>query len=265
MTISISSIAWNTAIEPEVFKVLRAHNIMHLDIAPSQYFHNIEETTDSEVLKVKDYFFQNGFTLVGMQSLLYGTSGFNVFAEATVQNKMLAYLQKVAHIASLLGATKLVFGSPRNRDCAVVAQDQVTEIAQKFFYRLGDIAAQERVTFCLEANPTCYGTNFLTTTSETFEFVKTLDHPQIKLQLDIGTVLTNKEPFTLIDQVSDYIGHIHISQPQLQAINRTYPHGELSPFLSLLPLIKTIEMTTGSEPIENITRSLAVVQEYYGN
>lgn len=84
-----------------------------------------------------------------------------------------------------------------------------------FFYRLGEIAKAEDATVCLEANPAVYGTNFLTTTDEAASFVRKLNHSNIKLQLDLGTVYTNNETAETIDSVSDVVGHIHLSEPSL--------------------------------------------------
>jgi hypothetical protein len=51
-----------------------------------------------------------------MQALLFGTTGLNVFGDNKSQEAMLEHLRAVCRIGAGLGATKLVFGSPKNRD-----------------------------------------------------------------------------------------------------------------------------------------------------
>ena len=107
-----------------------------MDFAPGKFFSDIENVTDEEILKVKNEWNHKGFSLVGMQSLLFGTSGLNLF-DVSTQTRMLEHLKKVCHIGSLTGATRLVFGSPKNRDRSSLDDSQTEDIALNFFFRLG--------------------------------------------------------------------------------------------------------------------------------
>ena len=59
---------------------------------------------------------ERGIEITGMQALLFGTSGLNVFGPSEVQDAMLAHLAAVCRIGAGLGAVRVVFGSPKNRD-----------------------------------------------------------------------------------------------------------------------------------------------------
>ena len=275
MKLSISNIAWDASFEKQVIALLLVNNIVHLDFAPGKFFSDIKNVTDEEILKVKNEWNHKGFSLVGMQSLLFGTSGLNLF-DVSTQTRMLEHLKKVCHIGSLTGATRLVFGSPKNRDRSSLDDSQTEDIALNFFFRLGEIAKEENVTVCLEANPTLYGTNFLTTTEEAAKFVRTLNHSNIKLQLDFGTIYTNHEPAGIIEDVSEIIGHIHLSEPSMAPVTTDDPiHRDLGGSLkktitkSMLSTdILTIEMLTSNaehaeDRIKTIESSIKLAKKLY--
>ena len=131
MKLSISNIAWDASFEKQVIALLLENNIVHLDFAPGKFFSDIKNVTDEEILKVKNEWNHKGFSLVGslvgMQSLLFGTSGLNLF-DVSTQTRMLEHLKKVCHIGSLTGATRLVFGSPKNRDRSSLDDSQTEDI-----------------------------------------------------------------------------------------------------------------------------------------
>lgn len=216
MRISISNIAWNVSDDKKIVDVLHKYQIDAIDIAPSKYFSDPSNITIDQIRKVKNWWIDNGIDIVGMQSLLFGTTGLNIFSTHEVQKKLLKYLRSICRIGSELSATKLVFGSPKNRDRSGFTDEQATAIAYDFFLKLGDIAYDYGVTICLEPNPTCYGSNFMTTTHETAFIVKTVNHPSIKMQLDTGAIFINKESIeSIIAKYADIISHIHLSEPNL--------------------------------------------------
>lgn len=273
--LSVSNIAWDDSFENKVIDLLIKNGVRHLDFAPGKFFYDIANITDSEILSVKNEWVQRGFTLTGIQSLLYGTTGLNLF-EICSQKRMLEHLKKICHIGSLTGAKRIVFGSPQNRDRSKLDDIQTENIALDFFYRLGEIAKEENVTVCLEANPTVYGTNFLTTTDEAASFVRKLNHSNIKLQLDLGTVYTNNETAETIDTVSGVVGHIHLSEPSLAPLaTDDHYHREVGKKLiscfsrsMFQTRILTIEMLTKfSDPaeirIKDLEKSILVAKKLY--
>jgi sugar phosphate isomerase/epimerase len=216
MRVAISNIAWDISSDEEVAALLARYDVDAIDIAPGKYFPEPKKATDSDIKAVKLWWQEKGVSLTGMQSLLFGTTGLNVFGSTDSQQALLEHLDAVCRIAAGLGSTRLVFGSPKNRDRSGIADDQVEEIAVSFFRRLGDIAAQHGVTICLEPNPTCYGANFMTTTVETAHVVAAVDHSSIRMQLDTGALAINgEEPEDIVARFAPLIGHIHASEPNL--------------------------------------------------
>lgn len=216
MRLAISNIAWDVAEDEAVAELLGKYSVDAIDVAHPKYFPDVNGVDDGELSRVRNWWAQRGIEITGMQSLLFGTSGLNLFGTAQSREAMLDHLGSVCRIGYGLGATRLVFGSPKNRDRVGLTDEGAERIALPFLNRLGDIAESHRVTICLEPNPPCYGCNFMTTTDETARIVRMLDHPAIKIQLDTGAIAINGEnPENMVTVHSDIIGHIHASEPGL--------------------------------------------------
>ncbi|HCB1535801.1 TPA: sugar phosphate isomerase/epimerase [Citrobacter braakii] len=269
MRISISNLAWDVKEDLEVANLLNLFNVDAIDIAPGKYFPDPVIATVSDILAVKEWWQERGIEIIGMQALLFGTTGLNVFGSKDVQKNLLDHLAAVCRIGAGLGATRLVFGSPKNRNCSGLSVNQVQNISRVFFRQLGDIAADNGVIVCLEPNPSIYGANFMTTSLETCRVVNDIDHPAIKMQLDTGAIIINQEDISaIVTQVKDVIGHVHISEAQLAPPGDTYSyHANIAAAItSQLPAHPaTIEMlaTKNESHLVSIRRALQLVTSLY--
>ena len=268
MQLSISNIAWEKDEEPQIAELLGRLGVTAVDVAHSKYFPDAAEATDEGIRKVRTWWEERGISIYGMQSLLFGTKGLNVFGDSESQSKLLTHLGHVCRIAEGLGAKRLVFGSPKNRDRGGLTGSEADDIALRFFSRLGDIAQSHGVVITLEPNPVCYGTNWITTTKEACSFVKELGNPSIAMQLDTGTVITNSEATAEFSEVKEAAGHVHLSEPKLLPLCLA-PLGHNDVFRAaagIAPGTVTIEMLTKGQGSteELVERSVRKVQELLG-
>ena len=267
--IAISNIAWDVVMDEEVSEVLCTSGVSYIDIAPSKYFSHPSEVSEDELLKVKEYWIQKGIEPLGMQSLLFGTQDLNVFGNLAVQDKLLSHLSDICHIGSILGATKLVFGSPKNRNRSHYSDQQAAKKAIDFFIRLGDVAKSKNVVVCLEPNPTCYQSNFMTNSLDTARIVEAIDHDNIRMQLDIGAMCINAERASdTIRRVAHLIHHIHISEPQLAPLDITNPYHKeaaeaIQSFVPRMPVSIEMLTTNIATAIHEIESSIQVVKKIY--
>lgn len=219
MRLSISNIAWDVAADAAVAAVLKRLAIDAIDVAPGKYFPRPTSTTRSQATEVAAWWADHGVAITGLQGLLFGTSGLNLFGSTATQAAMLEHLAAVCRIAGWLGAGRLVFGSPKNRDRSGLDDQATQACAVDFFRRLGAIAAGEGVVMCLEPNPPRYGANFMTTAAETAAIVTAVGHPAIAMQLDAGALAINEEPpGETIARYAPLIAHAHASEPDLVPI-----------------------------------------------
>ncbi|MNQ77456.1 Xylose isomerase-like TIM barrel [compost metagenome] len=204
-----------------------------------------------------------------MQALLFGTTGLNVFGSAESQAALLKHLEAVCRIGAGLGATRVVFGSPKNRDRSGLNDQEALDMAIPFFRQLGDIAQASGVMICLEPNPTCYGANFMTTSAETAQVVRCVAHPAIQMQLDTGALTINCEnSLVVLHDCSELIGHIHASEPDLVPLgDGCTEHRLMAAALSqYLPShIVSIEMvaTKDESHVVSIERALRIATQHY--
>lgn len=271
MRLAISNIAWDTSEDEGVAKLLKHYGVDAIDVAPGKYFPEPAKTMDEEISYVKCWWAERGIEITGMQALLFGTTGLNVFGSPEIQEAMLRHLNAVCRIGAGLGATRLVFGSPKNRDRNGLSDERVIEIAIPFFRRLGDVALSYGVMICLEPNPPRYGANFMTTSAETAEVVRQIAHPAIRMQLDTGALAINGEdPTVVLQNSATLIGHIHASESDLVPLgDGDAEHATVAACLrQLLPEhIVSIEMlATKNEPhLVSIERALGVAIRHYRN
>lgn len=262
MRLAISNIAWNVPEDEDVAKILNKYSIDAIDIAPGKYFSDFANTTSHKIDEVKSWWSDRGVEITGMQSLLFGTEGLNVFGPPEIQHRLLKHLEAVCRIASRLGSTRLVFGSPKNRNREGLTDKQAIRIATIFFRQLGDIAMDNGVIVCLEPNPTCYGANFMTSSPETAQVVNSVSHPAIRMQFDTGALSINQESAEMVlAEYSKLIGHIHASEPDLVPLGDSeIDHSEISAAIQKhIPNHPvTLEMvTTKNEPhLVSIERAL---------
>lgn len=219
MRISISSLAWDPLEDGEVAGMLNERSIDAIDLVPSKYFPLFPSAGPDEIARIRDWWARRGIEIIGMQSLLYGTSGLNVFGDESSRDSLLAHLVKVFRIAHGLGASRLVFGSPKNRDRTGLDDERTMSLAVEFFRRAGDAAAEHDAILCLEPNPPRYGANFMIDSFETHRVVEAVGHNHIRMQLDSGAMAINGEdPEFVVPECADVAGHVHASEPDLVAL-----------------------------------------------
>lgn len=269
MRIAISNLAWNVSDDEKIVSLLNTYGIDAIDIAPGKYFPDFKTASASEISRVRGWWDDRGIAITGMQALLFGTTGLNMFGSADVQAVMLDHFNDICRIGAGLGATKLVFGSPKNRDRSALSDKQTQNIAVTFLRRLGDIADRHGVMICLEPNPPCYGANFMTNSAETAMIVIEASHPAIRMQLDTGAMTINGEdPCQVVKEYGALIGHVHASEPDLVVLgDGKTNHGVVADALrKFLPdQIISIEMLPAKNEnnLVAIERALSVANSHY--
>ena len=269
MRLAISNIAWDIDEDEAIVALLQRFAINAIDIAPGKYFPEPAKATDEDIARIKDWWAGHGIEITGMQALLFGTTGLNVFGPAESQAALLTHLAAVCRIGAGLGATRVVFGSPKNRDRSGLNDQETLAVAIPFFRQLGDVAQAFGVTICLEPNPTCYGANFMTTSAETAQVVRLISHPAIRMQLDTGALTINGEnPLQVLHECADVIGHVHASDPDLLPLgDGGTAHEQMATALAqyLPDHVVTIEMvaTKNEAHTMSIERALQVATQHY--
>jgi sugar phosphate isomerase/epimerase len=222
MKLSISNIAWSENDEA-VYALLKASGFQGLEIAPTRLFPNTPyESLDSAAafgMRLRDEY---GLSIPSMQSIWYGRSE-RIFENEHAQQQLSAYTQSAINFAAALQCKSLVFGNPKQRN----RMPGDLNNAVYFFETIADAALKRDVVIALEANPAIYGTNFMNTTEAVIDFVRACNHPALKVNLDVGTMIVNDEHVDLLANHIDLIQHVHISEPYLAPIEKRPLHAAL--------------------------------------
>jgi len=100
---------------------------------------------------------------------------------------------------------------------------------------LADRAGQHGCVVLLEPNPKEYDCDFITSTPEAVRLVKLIDHPNLKVQLDLGTCFYNDEKSdNLFNSFHAHIGYIHLATKNLDSLQGT-PNPQITSLLQILP------------------------------
>lgn len=269
MRLAISNIAWDVSEDEDIALLLHRYGIDAIDVAPGKYFPEPFSASDEDITRVRAWWAERGIEITGMQALLFGTTGLNIFGPTEIQDAMLKHLSAVCRIGSGLGATRVVFGSPKNRDRTGLSDQEALDVAVSFFRLLGGIAESNGVVICLEPNPPCYGANFMTNSAQTAEIVIQVAHPAIKMQLDTGALQINGEDaMTVLQDCAALIGHVHASEPNLVTLgDGGTDHGRMAAAIKcfLVDPVVSIEMleTKDERHTVSIDRALGVATHHY--
>ena len=263
MKYSISNIAWSKEYDNEMYAFLKQQGIEGLEIAPTRIFDkpydNLELAHEYAWMLKNKY----GLTVSSMQSIWYGVKE-SIFGTDEDRAYLLDYTKKAILFAESMGIRNLVFGCPRNRNMPQGDEKQFMEIAVGFFKELGDFAYQHNTVLAMEPNPVIYNTNFLNYTKDACEFVKSVDSPGFKVNIDMGTMIYNKENPHLVKTYKNWVNHIHISAPNLAVIAPCTEYKTLKKVLSKIEYDGFISVEMGNcNDIEKVKQAVMYLKEAF--
>jgi sugar phosphate isomerase/epimerase len=270
MKLSVSNIAWEPQEDDQVAELLRSAGVAAIEIAPTKYWPAPCAPTPASIQEVRGRWADRGLQIVGLQSLLFGCPQLSIFGDADVRRATSDYLGVILEIAHGLGATALVFGSPKNRDRKGRAFTQAIAEAAEFFRPLARRATDFGCAIAFEPNPTEYGCNFCTTVEESIRLLEAIYDPGFRLNLDVGIMHLNREPIEeTVRRALPWTAHVHISEPNLATIGTGgVPHNIAGQSLRSAGWqgYVSIEMrsqTGGRSNLPAIGQALGVVREHY--
>jgi sugar phosphate isomerase/epimerase len=262
MRLSASNIAWAAEDDAKVYKKLADEGYSGLEIAPTRliptnpYDSENIRIAANECLKIKK---QWGLTICSMQSIWYGRKE-NIFGSMQERKILYDYTCKAIDFAKAIECPHIVFGNPKNR---IKLIDDDKKNGENFFFECAYYAEKKDIIIGVEPNPIIYGTNYLNTTDETLELVKTIDSPYLKLNYDLGSVIENNESINFINNNISYISHIHVSEPYLDKIKEREMHKDLMEILINKKYKKWISIETKNSGVENLFDSLKMIKKTF--
>jgi D-psicose/D-tagatose/L-ribulose 3-epimerase len=227
MRIAFSAIAWDPGEDESVARVLREEGVEAVELAPTKLWADLTVVPPADVSSVRSHWVRRGLPVVALQSLLFGRPELRLFGTSGQRAELCEYLEHVFELAEGLGATALVFGSPKNRERGSRSPEEALAIATEFFAGVAERAAPRGLELCLEPNPEQYGCDFVTNAEAALALVERVGHPGFRLHLDTACMTLADDPFVpTIEQAAGVLCHFHASEPELRPVGG--PHTEVA-------------------------------------
>lgn len=261
MKIAISNIGWKSIDDQLVYQYLKNKNISGLEIAPTriienQPYNHIEQAKENIDIIKRKY----GLEVCSMQSIWFGKTE-RIAQSRENRDNLFEYSKKAIEFANAINCRNLVFGCPKNRR---IENEHEREIVNHFMFDLAEEAKKYDVVIALEPNPEIYQTNYINTTKQAIDFVNNLQHPNLMVNLDFGTMIENNESLSVIEGNVDIISHIHISEPFLKPICKRDTHKELFKLLKKEKYKRYISVEMGKcNDTELIFRTIEYVKDIF--
>jgi len=262
--LAVSNIAWEPAEDDAVAEVLRLRGVSGVEIAPTKWRERPFDAKPSEIAAYRRMWEDRGFRVVSLQALLFGRPDLQLFGASRAELR--DYLKRVVDFAATIDAHALVFGSPKNRVRGTLSMDDAISSAADFLRDIGPYCADRGTTLCIEANPVEYGCDFVTTTAEAVALCRAVDHPGVRVNVDLGGItMSNEDATSAITNARDVIGHYHASEPNLAEIGAASPHADAGRALQSVGYSKwiSIEMRATGNNVTAVERALATVKRSY--
>lgn len=272
MKFAFSNIAWPKQLDRDIATLLSKNGIDQIEIAPTLSFEGNPSPDSSRVQIERKFWESYGISIVALQSLLFGRPELQIFGDEQSRNNLISHLYSQFNVAAELGATKLVFGSPKNRVVPEGMPNGVAwDIALNTFNRLGELAKECGVTLCIEPNPSVYGCNFITNANEGLRFANEVDSKGIGLHLDTACMALSGDPYEeSIVEAGDLFSHIHLSAAGLGPLEDFFvDHKRVFSGLQQSEYKGTVSVEMRSKQnhsaITTISSSIKILNYYYRN
>ena len=152
-----------------------------------------------------------GVSIVGLHWLLVKPAGTRLISTDAAEREFASrYLADLARLCGDLGGKVIILGSPKQRQRPPgVSYDQAVQWLRSTLEPAAAAATSQGVTLCLEPLP-AEDTNFLNTLQEVAAIVRAIDHPAIRLILDVKSMGAENRPVPeLVRTYGGLAAHFH--------------------------------------------------------
>lgn len=206
----VSNICVNKISQLQFATLLKLYGIPNIQIAPTKLIKswNNLENLDLSIYKNID------LNVYAFQSITFTLDNLNIF-DISTQNDLFNHLIKVIETAEKNNVKVLVFGCPKNRK---ILDEKIynNKIFIDFFKKIGNYLDNKNIKICLENNSKEYNCNFINTIEECSYFVRKINKNNIKMMVDLGNAVMEKDDWYYLKKHMDIIYNIDVSHPYMK-------------------------------------------------
>lgn len=189
-----------------------------IEIAPFTMADDVRKIGAAERSKVRRTADAAGLEVVGLHWLLAKTTGFHLTSpDAAVRRRTAEYVQELARLCRDLGGSKMIFGSPAQRNILPgVTAEQAFDYAAGVVGDCLGVLEETGVTLCIEPLAPAEG-NFLNTAADAVRLIETVGHPNCRLILDCKAMSSETAPIPeIVRRHAGLLEHFHANDPNKQ-------------------------------------------------
>lgn len=189
-----------------------------IEIAPFTLADSVKDIPGKKRRELKQIAMDAGLVVTGLHWLLVKPEGLHInHPNAAIRQRAIDYLKELIDFCADLDGTTMVFGCPKQRLILPdLDRNQGWDWAAETFSAIAPKAAERGVTFCLEALPATM-TNLLVTNAEVMAMVKVINHPNIRMMLDVKSMCS--ETLEISDNIRNCQGffrYVHANDANLR-------------------------------------------------
>lgn len=228
---SVSNLAFPDVPVRHIAPLLKNAGVSGVEIAPTVIWGtNLTGVSPRHVVEQTVLWSAHGIHVSAVQSLLFGRPDLQLFDRDTWP-AMRDHLRTVLDIASGLGTSIAVFGSPKNRIKGDLSTADAHSIAAEFLSSLlPDLYAAD-VVLTLEPNAPQYGADYLTTYADVVTLATLVNSPWVRPQIDTGCLIMAGDDPVAAARLHRPT-HVHVSVPNLHGYGGPTDHKALSAALT---------------------------------
>ncbi len=189
-----------------------------LEIAPFTLASSADQISAEQRREVRRIIEEAGLEVVGLHWLFAGPPGLHMTTtDQAIWCRTRDYLSCLLDLCGDLGGRVMVLGSPKQRNIVEgQTKEGAWERAKDMLGSVLDKASALGVTICLEPLSPAE-TNFINTVAEGMEMVRQINHPNLRIHLDVKAMYSEGRPVAdIIRSVkAEQVGHFHVNDPNL--------------------------------------------------
>jgi len=188
-----------------------------LEIAPFTLANSVDEISMQRRDEIRKKAEKHSIEIIGTHWLLVKPEGLSISSsDSGLRKKTSQYFEKLVRFTSDIGGKIMVLGSPKQRS---ISQGQTARQVIEYFKEVImpplEIAKQNNITICLEPLAK-KETNFVNTATEALAIIKEINHPNLRLILDVKAMSDESRPYSeIIFESKGYLSHFHANDKNL--------------------------------------------------
>ncbi|HET7559876.1 MAG TPA: sugar phosphate isomerase/epimerase family protein [Limnochordia bacterium] len=188
-----------------------------LEVAPFTLAKTAFDVPAETRLKLRERASAAGLDVLGLHWLYAGTEGLHLtHPDAEVRARTGDYLAELTRLCSDLGGWLMVLGSPQQRNLRPgVTTEAALGYAAEVIERALPVMEERDVTLALEPLRPAE-TNFMQSAAEAVQLIRRVDHPKVRLHLDVKAMEAEAEPVPQVIAANKaHLAHFHVNDPNL--------------------------------------------------